>query len=103
MLDRYRLRIRLTKPAGDFNARLTMPFFCPVLPDTPVDPGGIDNPAGSGPYYVAERIANQRIVLNRNPFYRGARPANVDKVVWTPGARPEECRRAIEEDRVGLL
>jgi peptide/nickel transport system substrate-binding protein len=99
VLDRYRLRIRLTKPAGDLSARLTMPFFCPVLPDTPVDPGGIDNPAGSGPYYVAERIANQRTVLRRNRFYRGNRPANVDQIVWTSGARLEECRQAVEEDR----
>ena len=80
VLGRYRLQIRLTRPIGDFTARLTMPFFCPVLPNTPIDPAGIDNPAGSGPYYVAERIVNQRIVLKRNPYYRGDRPANVDQV-----------------------
>jgi ABC-type oligopeptide transport system substrate-binding subunit len=34
VLDRYRLQIRLTKPLGDFTARLTMPFFCPILPNT---------------------------------------------------------------------
>ena len=32
VLGRYRLQIRLTKPLGDFTARLTLPFFCPVLP-----------------------------------------------------------------------
>ena len=85
VLGRYRLQIRLTRPLGDFTARLTMPFFCPILPNTPIDPERIDNPAGSGPYYVAERIVNQRIVLRRNPFYRGDRPANVDQVVWTVG------------------
>jgi ABC-type oligopeptide transport system substrate-binding subunit len=99
VLGRYRLRIRLSKPAGDLVARLTMPFFCPILPDTPVDPKGIDNPAGSGPYYVAERIANQRTVLRRNPFYRGSRSANVDQVVWTPGTRVDDCRQAVEDDR----
>ena len=40
VLGRYRLQIRLTKPLGDFTARLTLPFFCPVLPDTPIDPPG---------------------------------------------------------------
>ena len=60
-----------------------MPFFCPVLPNTPIDPEGIDNPAGSGPYYVAERIVNRRTVLKRNPYYRGGRPANVDQIVVT--------------------
>jgi peptide/nickel transport system substrate-binding protein len=100
VLNRYRLRIRLTKPSGDFTARLTMPLFCPILPNTPVDPRGIDNPAGSGPYYVAERITNQRMVLKRNPYYRGERSANVDQIVWTPGESPADCRRAVEEDRV---
>lgn len=99
VLGRYRLRIRLTRPVGDFTARLTMPFFCPVLPGTPVDPKGIDNPAGSGAYYVAERVVNQRIVLRRNPYYRGNRPANVDQIVWT-FTPPETCFAAIEQDRV---
>ena len=81
VLGRYRLQIRLTRPVGDFTARLTMPFFCPILPNTPIDPAGMDDPPGSGPYYVAERIVNRRIVLKRNPYYRGGRPANVDQIV----------------------
>ena len=100
VLGRYRLQIRLTKPLGDFTARLTLPFFCPVLPNTPIDLAGIDNPRGSGPYYVAERVENQRIVLERNPYYRGARPANVDQVVWTIGESREACLRAVEQDRL---
>ena len=100
VLDRYRLQIRLTRPVGDFAARLTMPFFCPILPGTPVDPSGIDNPAGSGPYYVAERIVNQRLVLRRNPFYRGDRPANVDQVTWTAGVSREACFEGVEDDRI---
>src|SRR6266545_2155574 len=39
VLDRYRLQIRLTRPLGDFTARLTMPFFCPIPPGMPSDPG----------------------------------------------------------------
>ena len=99
VLGRYRLQIRLTRPLGDFTARLTMPFFCPVLPNMPIDPAGIDNPAGSGPYFVAERIVNQRIVLKRNPHYSGDRPANVDQVVWTV-TPPEACLLAVEQDRL---
>ena len=100
VLGRYRLQMRLTKPLSDFAARLTIPFFCPVLPNTPVDPAGIDNPAGSGPYYVAERIPNRQLVLRRNPYYRGGRPANVDQVVWTVGQSREECLAATEQDRI---
>lgn len=100
VLGRYRLQIRLTKPVGDLTARLTLPFFCPVLPNTPRDPKGIDNPAGSGPYYVAQHVVNQRVILKRNPFYRGDRPANVDEVVWTVGESRESCLLAIEDDRL---
>ena len=87
------------KPAGDFTARLTMPFFCPILPNTPA--AEIDHPAGSGPYYFAERIVNQRIVLERNPFYRGDRPANVDRIVWTPG--DDASRHASRRSRTTAL
>ena len=46
-LGRYRLRIRLKRRAGDFVARLTMPYFCPIPPGTPAD-RRIDVPPGIG-------------------------------------------------------
>ncbi len=67
VLGRYRLQIRLTKPVGDFTARLTLAFFCPSC-RARRPTRGIDNPAGSGPYYVAERVVNQRIVLRTQPL-----------------------------------
>jgi ABC-type oligopeptide transport system substrate-binding subunit len=99
VLGRYRLQIRLTRPVGDFTTRLTMGFFCPIPPGTPSGPL-LDGAPGSGPYYVAERVPNQRIVLRRNPYYRGTRPANVDQVVWTIGDSPEACLLAVEQDRI---
>ena len=101
-LGRYRLQIRLTRPVGDFTARLTMPFFCPILPNTPIVPEGIDNPPGSGPYYVAERVVNRLVVLKRNPFYQGGRPANVDQVVWMVGETAEGCFQKVEENQLDL-
>jgi ABC-type oligopeptide transport system substrate-binding subunit len=99
VLGRYRLQIRLTKPLGDFTARLTMPYFCPLPANTPIDPRGIDNPAGSGPYYIAERIPNRKVVLRRNRFYRGGRAANVDEIVFTVmGA--EACLLAVEQNQI---
>jgi len=102
VLARYRLQIRLTRPVGDFTARLTLPFFCPVLPNSPVDPAGMNDPPGSGPYYVAERVVNRRIVLKRNPYYGGERRTNVDKVVWTVGGSEQACLLATEQDRIDL-
>jgi ABC-type transport system substrate-binding protein len=80
-LGRYRLRISLKSPTGDFIAGLTMPYFCPISPGTPSRP--IDRPPGSGPYYFANHDPNRRIVLERNPHYRGGRTANPDRIVWT--------------------
>ena len=93
----YRLEIRLTGALPDLPARLSMPFFCPVLPETPST--RIDSPAASGPYYVAERIENVRVVLKRNRYYGGDRPGNVDEIVWTIGESLEACQLAVEEDR----
>jgi len=99
VLGRFRLRIRLTRPAGDFVARLTMWSFCPILPGTPIEPAGIDKPPASGPYYVAEHVANRLIRLERNPNYHGGRTANPDHIVWTIDADAGERLRATEEDR----
>ena len=99
VLGRYRLQIRLTRPVGDFTAQLTMPLFCPILPTTPPDTEMVTDPPGWGPYYVAERIVNQRIVLKRNPYYRGDRPAYVDQVAWTINPA-DACVLAVEQNRI---
>jgi ABC-type oligopeptide transport system substrate-binding subunit len=100
VLGRYRLRIRLTRRAGDFVARLTMPFFCPVPPATPITPRGIEDGPGSGPYYIAEYIPEQRLVLRRNPYYpRGVRTANPDRIVWTIETDRAERVRATEQNQ----
>jgi ABC-type oligopeptide transport system substrate-binding subunit len=101
VLGRQVLQIRLAKSLGDLTARLTMPFFCPIPPSTPVD-APIQQPAGSGPYYISEHIVNRRITLRRNPFYRGRRPSNVDRMVWTTGESVTACLLAVEEDRADL-
>ena len=49
VLGRYRLQIRLTRPVGDFTARLTMPFFCPILPGHADRPGGDRQSGRLGP------------------------------------------------------
>jgi peptide/nickel transport system substrate-binding protein len=100
VLGPYRLQIQLSRPVGDLIARLTDPFFCPLLPNTPIAPAGIDDPAGSGPYYLSSHIANRQIVLKRNPFYRGNRPAGPDQIVWTIGEPKSACFTDVEQNRV---
>jgi ABC-type transport system substrate-binding protein len=72
------LVIRLTRPAPDFLARTTLPFFCAVPPNMPIDPEGVRAFPGAGPYYVAEYRPGERVVIRRNRFYGGKRPHHVD-------------------------
>ena len=39
-----RLIVRLTKRVPDFPARTTMPYFCPVQKDLPIEPEGVGAP-----------------------------------------------------------
>jgi ABC-type transport system substrate-binding protein len=76
------LIVRLTKKVPDFPARMTMPYLCPAPTDLPIEPEGVRAPLpGSGPYYVAEFVRGSRVVLQRNPFYRGTRPHHLDRLV----------------------
>jgi ABC-type oligopeptide transport system substrate-binding subunit len=81
------LTVRLTRALPDFLSRLTVPFFCPLPPGTPHDPDGINNPPGSGPYYIASRQVNRLIIAKENPHYTGPRPHNVSQIAWTIGPR----------------
>jgi peptide/nickel transport system substrate-binding protein len=103
---RYRLQIRLTKNAPDFLARLTMPFFSAIPLDTPIEPEGVNAPAGfGGPYYVESWDKGRSAVLVRNRFYRGPRPSNPDRIVYTIGialdAQRLRCERG-ESDVCGF-
>ena len=71
------LKITLRRPKPDFPARTTMPFFCAVQPQLPVNAEGVEEFAGSGPYYIADYVRGRRIVLLRNRFYGGTRPQHV--------------------------
>jgi ABC-type oligopeptide transport system substrate-binding subunit len=98
VLGHYRLQIRLKKGAGDFVARLTMPYFCPILRGTPVDRAiAAKEVPASGPYRFVEHTPNRRIVLERNPYYRGERTAYPDRIVWTIEPDPSVKLPATEQ------
>jgi peptide/nickel transport system substrate-binding protein len=94
------LSIRLMKPAGDFLARLTLFYLCPVPTDLPIHPGGVnDPPPSAGPYYVAEWIRERKLVLKRNPFYGGRRPHHLDGFVVTFGEDADTITREIDRNQ----
>lgn len=96
----YTLEIRTTRPLPDLVARLAMPFFCPVAPGTRLEPEGVNDPPGSGPYYVAERRPNRHLLLRRNPYYRGSRPRRVDRIEMAIGINQDRCLAMTERDEV---
>jgi ABC-type transport system substrate-binding protein len=56
--------------------------LCAVPPALPADPEGAKAPLHSpAPYYVAEYVPGERVVLRRNRYYTGKRPHHVDRVV----------------------
>jgi ABC-type oligopeptide transport system substrate-binding subunit len=96
-----RLVIRFTRPVPDFAAQTTMAFFCAVPPTLPADPEGVGAFPAAGPYYVAEYRPGQRVLLRRNPFYRGRRPHHVDSFVADfEASSPEEVVDRIERGEV---
>ncbi|MBA2360258.1 MAG: winged helix-turn-helix domain-containing protein, partial [Actinobacteria bacterium] len=80
------LVIRLTRPSADLATRLAMPFFCAVPRDTPIDPKGVRTIPSAGPYYVSSYIPGRRLVLRRNPNYRGVRSRSLDAIIYAIGA-----------------
>jgi peptide/nickel transport system substrate-binding protein len=103
-----KLVITLTKVAPDFLARITMPFFSAVKTDTPINPDGVSAPSkgtACGPYYVSNWTTKQTATLSRNTFYKGARPANPDQIVYNIGisAAAEELRVINNETDFGVF
>jgi YVTN family beta-propeller protein len=79
------LTVRLTRPASNFEARISLPFFCAVPLGTPIDPDGLPRVHAAGPYYVSSHVPGEEITLRRNPNYRGPRPRRPDAIRFTLG------------------
>jgi YVTN family beta-propeller protein len=94
-----RLTIRLVAPRGDLPARLAMPNFCAVPPNTPVAAEGVARIPSAGPYYVASSTPGASIALRRNPYYRGERPRRLTEIEISVGVSKAEGLRAVLDGR----
>jgi peptide/nickel transport system substrate-binding protein len=76
------LTIRLTHPVNDFVESVAT-SLCVLPAGLPIDPQGVTAPVPSAaPYAISEYVPTQRIVLQRNAYYRGPRPQHVDRIVF---------------------
>ncbi|MFN0153389.1 MAG: ABC transporter substrate-binding protein [Gaiella sp.] len=77
------LTIKLTKADPTFVSIIAMQWFGAVKPDMAYSEDGLNVFPSAGPYYISSREVGRSLVLTRNPNYKGSRPANPDKIVFT--------------------
>jgi len=68
--------------------RLSLPFFCAVPDDAPARRGGIESLPMAGPYAIGSVIRGRQVVLVRNRYYHGPRPAHADAIDIRLGVPP---------------
>jgi peptide/nickel transport system substrate-binding protein len=74
------ITIRLTRPDGEFEDKLALPFTAPVPPDTPATDQTEHPPPSTGPYAISASDPPNRFVLERNPEWEGANQELVSDV-----------------------
>jgi hypothetical protein len=97
------LSIRLRRPAYDLLARLALPYFCALSRRQVFRPGEL--PAvvhAAGPYFVARRTRDE-LVLERNPFYRGPRRRNADRIEYALTRFDRDAFDRVEAGRTDWL
>jgi ABC-type transport system substrate-binding protein len=94
----HTLTIRLRRPAPDFEQRLALPYFCAVPPDAPYVQS--DHLPSAGPFAIEHYTRGRSLLLRRNRFYRGPRPARVESILYRFGAFPSQIRLQLERGEV---
>jgi DNA-binding SARP family transcriptional activator/ABC-type transport system substrate-binding protein len=106
-VDGDTISFRLRAPSPDFLERISLPFFSPVPPGTPVIAGGVSAEAAQaspGPYYIAGRVNGEWAILRRNANYRGPRRGTLDTLALREGLDPEQAVSRVQRGEFdGLL
>jgi ABC-type transport system substrate-binding protein len=93
------LTIRLSRADPSLPARLAMPYFCAVPPNTPIRASGIEYIPSAGPYYVVYHAPKRELVLRRNPNYGGPRPQGPAEIDYRFGAPPVQAAGLVQAGR----
>jgi oligopeptide transport system substrate-binding protein len=92
--------IQLTQPDGGILAKLGMPFFQAIKTNMAIDPKGVDTYPSAGPYHITERTIGRHITLERNKYYKGKRPANVDTIDITVNTNVDQSLLQVKAGQV---
>ncbi len=93
VLNTYKLRITLKEPFNSFLLRLANlgPGMVSMISPTALKKYGNEqiplHPTGTGPFRFVERVAGDRVVMERNPDYWGGNPKKgpfLDRIVVKP-------------------
>ena len=97
------LTFKLTKPNPTFTSYLGMQWFGAVKPNMPYTSSGITTSYPSaGPYYIQSREVGKSLVEVRNPNYKGSRPANPDKIVWSMNTDQDQGLLQVKSGQVDV-
>jgi ABC-type transport system substrate-binding protein len=96
------LTVRLTKNNPTLLAELAMPFFTAIKPNMPIDPKGVSVYPSAGPYRIVSREVGRQAVFERNPFYKGNRPANPDRIIVTTNTDLNQSLLQVRANQVDL-
>lgn len=75
-----------------------MPFFAAVKPNMRIDPKGVDVYPSGRRYRIVSRDVGRGAIVERNPNYKGNRPANPDRIVFTSNT---ELNQSLLQVRAG--
>jgi peptide/nickel transport system substrate-binding protein len=96
------LTFHLTKPNPAFNWVLSQVWFGAVKPNMPYTTTGLNTYPSAGPYYIQSRDAGRSLVEVRNPYYKGPRPANPDKIVSSMNTDQDQGLLEVEAGQADL-
>ena len=106
--DGDEIRIRLSRPDPEFLQKLALPHASVLPADAPAADAGTTPIAGTGPYRFVRYDPNDRLVIERNPFFRewsrDAQPAGrPDRIEYEFGLEDEAEVTAIENGQADWM
>jgi len=106
--DGDQLTIRLAHPDAEFLAKLALPHASILPADAPPDDAGTRPIPGTGPYRFTAYDPNDRLTIERNPYFRpwnpdAQPPGRPDRIDYEFGLDDEAAVTAIENDQADWM